>query len=237
MESQARLRAFLLACLYYLFVFFVSYELNLKTTTARKPKLVSVSSILYQRGIYPSEHFDRKKKYGLTMLVTSQPGLSQYLDKILVQLSGAPPRRAAASPRPCSDVVRQRGMRRAAPAAEWLEEGNLQRLVLVIASVATKEVLERWARCSRLRRLSFICVGSPRDGAPIPPLHYGPPSALFSRSARLRRSTWRGNRSSRETQASQPPPSQRKTSREKSRQSSGRQVRPPVCAVHSLSRR
>lgn len=45
-------------------------------------------SILYQRGLYPPEHFDRKKKYGLTMLVTNQPGLAQYLDKILHQLKG-----------------------------------------------------------------------------------------------------------------------------------------------------
>jgi mitotic spindle assembly checkpoint protein MAD2 len=30
-------------------------------------------------------------------------------------------------------------------AAAWLLDGNLQRLVLVITSVASKEVLERWA--------------------------------------------------------------------------------------------
>ena len=28
---------------------------------------------------------------------------------------------------------------------DWLMEGNLQRLVLVITSVGSKEVLERWA--------------------------------------------------------------------------------------------
>jgi mitotic spindle assembly checkpoint protein MAD2 len=28
--------------------------------------------------------------------------------------------------------------------ADWLEAGNLERAVLVIASIPTKEVLERW---------------------------------------------------------------------------------------------
>eukprot|EP00240_Pyramimonas_obovata_P006939 CAMPEP_0118925388 /NCGR_PEP_ID=MMETSP1169-20130426/3272_1 /TAXON_ID=36882 /ORGANISM="Pyramimonas obovata, Strain CCMP722" /LENGTH=161 /DNA_ID=CAMNT_0006866663 /DNA_START=37 /DNA_END=518 /DNA_ORIENTATION=- len=75
----------------------------------------AVNSILFQRGIYPPETFERKKKYGLTMLVTSDTGLNTYLSNVLQQIS------------------------------DWLMEGNLQRLVLVITSVGSKEVLERWA--------------------------------------------------------------------------------------------
>ena len=30
------------------------------------------------------------------------------------------------------------------PVADWLMEGQLQKMVLVVTSVATKEVLERW---------------------------------------------------------------------------------------------
>eukprot|EP00898_Chlorokybus_atmophyticus_P005782 jgi/Chlat1/6204/Chrsp44S05806 len=74
----------------------------------------AVNSILYQRGIYAPETFSRVKKYGLTMLVTSDPGLSSYLRQVLQQIS------------------------------EWLLVGVLQKLVLVITSVAKREVLERW---------------------------------------------------------------------------------------------
>mmetsp|Transcript_2054 Transcript_2054/g.6861 ORF Transcript_2054/g.6861 Transcript_2054/m.6861 type:complete len:214 (-) Transcript_2054:144-785(-) len=75
----------------------------------------AVNSILYQRGLYAPEDFKRTKKYGLSMMVTSDEGLSKYLNTILTQISG------------------------------WLSEGKLQKLVLVIASVHTNEVLERWA--------------------------------------------------------------------------------------------
>lgn len=46
-------------------------------------------SILYQRGIYPPETFSRVKKYGLSMLVTTDEGLKRYLSQVLAQLSGA----------------------------------------------------------------------------------------------------------------------------------------------------
>jgi len=51
----------------------------------------SINSILYQRGIYPPETFQKVNKYGLSMLVTTDPGLKDYLGKVLNQLSGAPP--------------------------------------------------------------------------------------------------------------------------------------------------
>jgi len=74
----------------------------------------SINSILYQRGLYPPEYFTRVNKYGLTMLVTTDEGLKDYLKGVLSQIS------------------------------EWLVSGNIQKLVLVINDIATKEVLERW---------------------------------------------------------------------------------------------
>ena len=74
----------------------------------------SINSILYQRGIYPPETFTRVQKYGLQMLVTSDEGLSKYLGEVLAQLSN------------------------------WLLNKMVQRLVLVITSTVTGEVLERW---------------------------------------------------------------------------------------------
>jgi len=71
-------------------------------------------SILYQRGLYDSETFERHKKYGLQLMVTSDQGLLDYLGPVLRQISG------------------------------FLNAGVLQKLVLVIASVETREALERW---------------------------------------------------------------------------------------------
>ena len=46
----------------------------------------SVNSILYQRGIYPPEGFKRVPKYGLSMMVTTDEGLSAYMSNVLKQL-------------------------------------------------------------------------------------------------------------------------------------------------------
>ena len=47
-----------------------------------------INSILYQRGIYPSETFTRVQKYGLTLLVTTDPELIKYLNNVVDQLKG-----------------------------------------------------------------------------------------------------------------------------------------------------
>lgn len=41
-----------------------------------------INSILYQRGLYPSETFTRVQKYGLTLLVTTDPELIKYLNNV-----------------------------------------------------------------------------------------------------------------------------------------------------------
>jgi len=56
--------------------------------TAQQTSVVLRPSILYQRGIYPPESFDRQKKYGLAMMVTSDEGLTKYLTSVLKQMSG-----------------------------------------------------------------------------------------------------------------------------------------------------
>jgi len=74
----------------------------------------SINSLLYQRGIYPPELFSRTSKYGLALMVTSDAELTAYLDNVLKQL------------------------------AEWLSQGNVQKLVLVISDQESSEPLERW---------------------------------------------------------------------------------------------
>uniref|UniRef100_A0A671ECS1 Mitotic spindle assembly checkpoint protein MAD2A n=1 Tax=Rhinolophus ferrumequinum TaxID=59479 RepID=A0A671ECS1_RHIFE len=73
-----------------------------------------INSILYQRGIYPSETFTRVQKYGLTLLVTTDPELMKYLNNVVEQLK------------------------------DWLYKCSVQKLVVVISNIESGEVLERW---------------------------------------------------------------------------------------------
>ena len=74
----------------------------------------AVNSILYQRGLYQPSTFEVKKKYGLGMLVSSDEEIKTYLVSVLDQIN------------------------------EWLIEKKLEKLVLVISSVRTRETVERW---------------------------------------------------------------------------------------------
>eukprot|EP00775_Hariotina_reticulata_P008312 gene8312-8497_t len=75
----------------------------------------AVNSILYQRGIYPPESFEQRDKYGMSIWATKEEGLRQYLSTVCSQMK------------------------------VWLEEGTLQRLVLVVSrAIGDKAVLERW---------------------------------------------------------------------------------------------
>lgn len=47
-----------------------------------------INSILYQRGIYPPETFTRVQKYGLTLLITTDPELKNYLNNVVEQMKG-----------------------------------------------------------------------------------------------------------------------------------------------------
>ncbi len=85
-----------------------------QTHTAPLAPLPRFCSILYQRGIYPPDSFTPTAKYGLSVLVTNDEGLKAYLVQVLRQL------------------------------AEWLTRGEVQKLVVVITGVETREVLERW---------------------------------------------------------------------------------------------
>jgi mitotic spindle assembly checkpoint protein MAD2 len=50
--------------------------------------LRGVPSILYMRGVYPSEDFKMASKYGLKLLVSKDAGLNEYLDNVIRQLRG-----------------------------------------------------------------------------------------------------------------------------------------------------
>ncbi|KAJ1831180.1 Mitotic spindle checkpoint component mad2, partial [Coemansia sp. RSA 2703] len=73
-----------------------------------------INSILFQRGIYPVEDFEVKKKYGLDMWVTNDISVAQYLSKIMTAVE------------------------------QWLAQGAINKLVLAVNARDTRETLERW---------------------------------------------------------------------------------------------
>jgi mitotic spindle assembly checkpoint protein MAD2 len=73
----------------------------------------TLCSILYQRGIYDPATFTAVQKYGIRLQVTTDQGLASYLQKVLTQME------------------------------EWLQNGQIKKLVLVITGVEKGEVLER----------------------------------------------------------------------------------------------
>ncbi|KAF8557180.1 spindle assembly checkpoint protein [Imleria badia] len=74
----------------------------------------AANTILFQRGVYPSDDFHMVKKYGQTVLVTQDLALENYLDRILKQVN------------------------------KWLLTGSVTQLVLAIISKDTRLPLERW---------------------------------------------------------------------------------------------
>ena len=52
------------------------------------PEKHSSCSILFQRGVYPPESFKQHKQYGLSMMMTTDNGLTSYLTNVLDQMSG-----------------------------------------------------------------------------------------------------------------------------------------------------
>lgn len=49
----------------------------------------AMSSILYQRGVYPPENFEPQKKFGITVMAVKDPKLATYLQTVLQQFSRA----------------------------------------------------------------------------------------------------------------------------------------------------
>uniref|UniRef100_A0A7N9DCK0 Mitotic spindle assembly checkpoint protein MAD2A n=1 Tax=Macaca fascicularis TaxID=9541 RepID=A0A7N9DCK0_MACFA len=89
-----------------------------------------INSILYQRGIYPSETFTRVQKYGLTLLVTTDLELIKYLNNVVEQLKGVE----------CLNNLWMLCLK----LTDWLYKCSVQKLVVVISNIESGEVLERW---------------------------------------------------------------------------------------------
>ncbi|QLQ81040.1 hypothetical protein HG537_0E03950 [Torulaspora globosa] len=75
----------------------------------------SINSILYQRGVYPQDEFTTAKKYGLTLLRTTDDELKAYIRVVLLQVH------------------------------KWLIGRKCNKLVVCIVDKDEGEVVERWA--------------------------------------------------------------------------------------------
>ncbi|CCE81337.1 Piso0_001235 [Millerozyma farinosa CBS 7064] len=98
------------------------------STSATRPKLAlkgsskivtdyfefAINSILFQRGIYPPEDFQTVRKYGLPLLVSADEEVKQYINKIMTQIK------------------------------KWVYGRKIVKLVVVIVSKPSSEVIERW---------------------------------------------------------------------------------------------
>lgn len=74
----------------------------------------AINSILFQRGIYPPEDFQTVRKYGLPLLVSADEEVKQYINKIMTQIK------------------------------KWVYGRKIVKLVVVIVSKPSSEVVERW---------------------------------------------------------------------------------------------
>nr|CAG4652115.1 EOG090X0C57 [Triops cancriformis] len=74
----------------------------------------SVNNILYQRGIYPSETFQPTKEYGIVLYMSTSEDLKKYLNNILPQIQ------------------------------EWIAQGRVNEIVVVLKNATTFEAIERW---------------------------------------------------------------------------------------------
>ncbi|KAG0227361.1 DNA-binding protein [Mortierella sp. GBAus27b] len=74
----------------------------------------SINSLLFQRGLYAPEYFKMTKKYGLNLLVTTEPSIKNHMRSILKQVE------------------------------VWLLASKVEKLILAIKSKETMAVLERW---------------------------------------------------------------------------------------------
>jgi len=73
-----------------------------------------INSILYQRGLYPSDRFIHSQKYGLTLLMSIDDQLKEYLSVMLNQMK------------------------------TFMLTKSVHKMVLVIINVETHETVERW---------------------------------------------------------------------------------------------
>ncbi|XP_037937768.1 mitotic spindle assembly checkpoint protein MAD2A [Teleopsis dalmanni] len=88
-----------------------------------------INSILFQRGIYPAESFENAQQYGLTILMSTDPKIQEFLVNVLRQTE------------------------------EWLAKDLIEKISMIITNAHTKEVLECWDFKMQLDATNVECEG------------------------------------------------------------------------------
>lgn len=91
-----------------------------------------VNSILFQRGIYPAETFNPVQQYGLTILMSKDDKIKDFLKNVLTQAEG----KFYLKLFPRAQLIRS--------LSEWLSQNQVEKFSLIVSNVNTKEVLECW---------------------------------------------------------------------------------------------
>ncbi|KAJ3242350.1 Mitotic spindle checkpoint component mad2 [Chytriomyces hyalinus] len=107
----------------------------------------SINSILFQRAIYPPEDFKVVKRYGLNLLVNSDHAVQNYLKQIMSQIE------------------------------RWILARAISKLVLVITSLETREVLERWQFNIHLETPAQSTTSAPTTTTTLKPAKVQPAQA------------------------------------------------------------
>jgi len=96
-----------------------------------------VNNILYIRGVYPTELFTEVQKYGMSLFVTKDPQLRDYIAEFLQQT------------------------------AVWVQQRRVEKLVVIISSQTTGETLERYAFGLELDQNAEAAESEPKSRAEI----------------------------------------------------------------------
>lgn len=96
----------------------------------------AVNSIIFQRGLFPSDTFKRVNKYGLTLLVSSDEGLNAYIAQVMKQIHS------------------------------WLLQNVVEKLVLVITGADSGQTVERWVFSVETSDVGNMDSDKPRTSKP-----------------------------------------------------------------------
>ena len=91
-----------------------------------------INSILFQRGIYPAENFTSIQQYGLTILMSKDDKIKEFLKNVLGQAEGS------------SVIQFMHQLLTLTSISEWLSTNQVEKVSMIISNVQTKEVLECW---------------------------------------------------------------------------------------------
>lgn len=97
-----------------------------------------MNSILFQRGIYPGESFTSEQNYGITVLMSTDPKIKDFLCTVLTQLEG----KCLVPSQFHANFFLLLSFHFSI--SEWLQKDQVDKVSMIIKNVAADEVVECW---------------------------------------------------------------------------------------------